>query len=164
MRIESRKPNRFLTCLYAIFCILYLSIGVQTAEASDSMITGRLEIPAISLDSVVTTLTLEDNRLSTPERIVGAFSIHTNKTLLIAHSVTAFEHLDQLKIGDKLTYNDVSYVVTSLETKAKSDISMSEILESAPKETLVLMTCAGKLLPDGDATHRLLVTARISRP
>mgnify|MGYP003312839861 CR=1 FL=1 len=41
----------------------------------------------------------------------------------------------------------------------KSMINMAEILQEEDKDTLVLMTCAGEDLGNGDSTHRLLVTA-----
>ncbi len=43
--------------------------------------------------------------------------------------------------------------------KEKSMISMSELLKADDKETIVIMTCAGESLENGDATHRLIVTA-----
>ena len=36
---------------------------------------------------------------------------------------------------------------------------MNKILEASDKDTVVLMTCAGKDLGNGDASHRLIVTA-----
>ena len=51
------------------------------------------------------------------------------------------------------------YHVKSIIVKDKGMISMSEVLKAEDQKTLVLMTCAGDYLNNGDATHRLIVTA-----
>ena len=44
----------------------------------------------------------------------------------------------------------------------KADVDMNKMLAPAEKDTLVIMTCAGMDLGNGDATHRLVLTATIS--
>jgi sortase (surface protein transpeptidase) len=39
---------------------------------------------------------------------------------------------------------------------------MKELLKAEDTDTLVLMTCAGELMSNNDATHRLIVTAKKS--
>ena len=51
--------------------------------------------------------------------------------------------------------------VESMITQEKSMISMREILAAEDEDTLILMTCAGEPLDNNDATHRLIVTARV---
>lgn len=148
---------------YAIFFAVYLIIGFQPAiaDASSYKIDGRLEISSVNIDSDVTALTLTDNKLHTPDDIVGSYSKNPNKTILIGHSTTVFESLKDLKIAEIITYNDENYIVEAIETLEKSDISMKNLLKSEQKKTIILMTCAGTLLSDGDATERLIIKATL---
>lgn len=146
--------------LYVLFFALYIVVGLQPAEAAVSYdISANLSIPAIGLRSDVTELTLHDGNLDTPDTIVGSYSRADNKTLLIGHSTTIFAHLDDIRLGDMIEYNNTSYTVISYTIQAKSDISMTRLLKATNNDTIVLMTCAGELLENGDATHRLIVTA-----
>lgn len=160
--VNRPKRLRFvITTLYAVFFAVYVFIGLQPAEAKSYEISGALKIPEISLETDVTTLNLNENRLETPETIAGAYSRNENKTLLIAHSTTAFKNLKYIKNGAEIVYNDKIYNVTDIKTYKKSEISMSKLLKSEEKETLILMTCAGEPIGELDATHRLIVTAEI---
>lgn len=145
--------------LYVLFVVVYVVIGLQPADAIDYEISADLEIPAIGLESGVTKLTLQDGRLNTPDTIVGSFSRAEHTTLLIGHSTTVFRHLDSVRVSDEIKYDYESYYVTDIEVEPKADISMSKLLKDSSADTLVLMTCAGELLDNGDATHRLIITA-----
>ena len=145
--------------LYVLFFAVYIIIGLQPAGATQYEIVGDLSIPGIGLRSGVTELTLHDGRLDTPDTIVGSYSRYDNKVLLIGHSTTVFEHLNEVQIGDEITYDNVTYHVVSRYEQVKQDISMRKLLNNEEDKTLVLMTCAGELLGNGDATHRLIVIA-----
>lgn len=145
--------------LYVLFIVVYVVIGLQPADAINYEISADLEIPAIGLESGVTKLTLQDGRLNTPDTIVGSFSRAEHTTLLIGHSTTVFRHLDSVRVRDEIKYDYESYYVTDIEVESKADISMSKLLKDSSIDTLVLMTCAGELLDNGDATHRLIITA-----
>ncbi|MBQ3352066.1 sortase [Candidatus Saccharibacteria bacterium] len=127
----------------------------KEAESANS----RLNIPAINLDIPVTKVNMTDNNLDVPEQIVGSYSVHKNKTLLIGHSTTAFSELKNLKVGAQITYDNHIYTVTDIKQKEKADISMKEILKAEEKDTLVLMTCAGEQITKTDFSHRLIITA-----
>lgn len=159
-----KRPNLRLlaTCLYAAFFAIYLFIGFQPVDNVYYEITGQLNIPSINLESPVTNLELEGKTLTSPTNLIGAYSINSTKTLLIAHSTTAFKDLKDIKLGDQIYYQNRTYQVANLETKAKNDINMQEILAPTNQPTLVLMTCAGTSLGNYDATHRLIVTAKIT--
>ena len=145
---------------YVILFAAYIIIGLQPAEAVVSYdISGNLSIPEIDLNADVTQVSLEGGNLETPDTIVGSYSKAVNKTLLFGHSTTVFQDLKDVQVSDKIIYNDVSYHVVSNKIWAKSDITMSRLLRGSDVDTLVLMTCAGELLGDGDATHRLIVVA-----
>lgn len=159
-----KRPKRLrfvITTLYAVFFAVYIFIGLQPAEAKSYDISGNLKIPEIALDIGVTTLELNERKLETPDTIVGSYSRNPNKTLLIAHSTTAFKNLKNLAIGAEITYNDKTYRVIDEKTYEKSEINMTKLLKTAEKDTLILMTCAGEPIGKLDATHRLIVTAEI---
>jgi|GEM_PF-283206 len=157
---SNRTLRLLATLIYLIILPLYILFSLSPAKAAeDYPITAHLTIPSIALDVAVTPLTVQNNELETPDYIVGSFSHRPNKTLLIAHSTTAFANLKSIRPGDTIHYNQRNYHVIHITTSAKADINMATLLQSSSTPTLVLMTCAGQLLPDSDATHRLIVTA-----
>lgn len=151
--------QKLFIVLYAVVFAVYLIIGLQPAEARDYEISTELSIPSIGLISDVTKLSLNGSKLDTPDTIVGSYSEADNKTLLIGHSTTVFTNLQNIKVGDIVTYDYTEYEVRKITTLAKDDISMGVILAPSEKETIIIMTCAGELYNSGDASHRLIVTA-----
>lgn len=146
--------------IYIAFFAAYLFVGLQPAGAESYEISALLEIPTINLTSDVTTLHQDGRNLTTPDQIVGSFTRSKHRTLLIGHSTTVFQNLWQLQNGDKIIYDDTLYVIENIETIEKSSVDMEELLRSSSSnDSLVLMTCAGDLLGNGDATHRLIITA-----
>ncbi len=148
----------FFTIAYILTAICYLIYGFMPATASSYEISAEIIIPSANIVSSVTNIELENHTLPTPDSIVGAYSKNKNKTLLIAHSSTAFKNLDSAKVGDTFYYNDEFYKIISREIIPKSEVVMSEILAPATKETIVLMTCAGEI-NGADASHRLILTS-----
>ena len=128
-------------------------------EATNHEIIAELKIPTINLVSDVAKVKLEDHQLKTPDYLVGSFSRAENKTLLIGHSSEVFKDLFEVKSNDAIYYNGGTYYVTETNVFRKDEINMNEILSGTKKDTLILMTCAGKIFADGDATHRLVITA-----
>lgn len=151
--------HKVLIVLYFVAFIVYLVIGLRPADAKQYNITAQLSIPSIRLISDVTAVQLQNKMLETPGELVGSFSNHENKTFLFGHSSTVFKELDQVNLNDEIIYNEKHYKITALEILPKEDINMRELLASAKKDTIVLMTCAGEDLPNSDATHRLIITA-----
>ena len=164
MEIRARLDFRKIVIpLYAVCFVVYLIFGLTPTSAGATYyeISGNLEIPAIDLNSDVTTLNIEDHQLKTPRTIGGSYSRSENKTLLIGHSSTVFSKLDQIWVGDIVNYNGYSYLVKDIIVDKKENINMRELLRAAETDTLIIMTCAGNDLEDGDATHRLIITAEI---
>ncbi len=122
-----------------------------------------LSISSIGLSVPVEPLELKDRQLNVPDMIVGSYGPNINKTLLVGHSSTVFEELDQLRVDQEINYNDSVYRVTEIKVLRKEEISMTEILSGASVDTIILMTCAGDSLPNQDATHRLIITAEINK-
>lgn len=140
--------------------LAYIGFYLVSPDGTAYMFDGGLLIPSIGLTSGVTKLELKNNKLDTPNSIVGSYGKNTNKTLLIGHSSTVFKNLDLVNVNDVITYNNVDYAITSVETFKKSDVNMRDILKSESENTIILMTCAGTPVGDQDATHRLIVTAQ----
>lgn len=173
-RIRTNRPfervalGLFLACAVIVPVFLYtgsqsgfsgraLAYAKEVQEAS-----GVLEMSSISLSAPVSEVALSGRELSVPNYIVGKYQTNENKVLLMGHSSTVFADLDKVEVGDKFSYNGQSYLVVSKEIKAKSEISMREILEDEGVPILTLMTCAGENLSGQDYSHRLIVDAVMS--
>lgn len=160
MELKKHLNSRVIfVSLYFFAFIAYIIYGLQPARAVNNDITASLSIPGISLTADVVNLEVQNGRLNTPDTIVGSYSRNQNKTLLIGHSTTVFSRLHEVRLGDELEYNDFAYRVVAIDLVPKPNISMTFLLESEKEDTLILMTCAGTLLNNGDATHRLLIKA-----
>ena len=162
--VEIRKRFDFRAILATIcfaiatFCLLNYH---YLANAKEYIVFTKLNIPSIELSSDVAKTYLDNRKIATPSYIVGSFSRAKNKTLLVGHSTTVFDKLDNVKVNDEIKYNDNKYVIRSVETLEKKYIDMDKILAPAEKDTLVLMTCAGELYDNGDASERLIITAEL---
>lgn len=156
---SKRTIRTVLTVFYMVAVPIFVYFGLQPVEATEQNIVAELEIPSINLNSPVVASELIDRELTVPDRIVGEYSMHENKTLLFGHSSTIFRTLKAVNLGDKISYGGKTYSIENIATKKKSYINMTEILETADRETIILMTCAGRPLGHDDYTHRLIVTA-----
>ena len=152
-------PRLVFLVLSLVLAAIYIIVGLQPAEAANYEISAQLSIPAIGLDSDVTELARDGQKLNTPDTIVGAYTRAENKTLLIGHATTVFENLSAVKLGAEVEYNGKNYHVVAREMVPKTQISMNKVLAGAEKDTLIIMTCAGELYSDGDASHRFMITA-----
>lgn len=161
MELRKHLNIRFVFIgLYLVAFLVFLIYGLQPAEAVEAyVIDSKLKIPSIGLNTDVTKLELTENGLKTPDTIVGSYSRYENKTLLIGHSTTVFNNLRDVKLGNKIEYNNTTYEVKTIDMLAKGKIDMDKLLKTSQQDTVVIMTCAGKLLDGGDATHRLIITA-----
>ena len=163
---SARRVKLGLAIFYAIAIPTFIVVGLQPADTAAEVKASEiasaeeyLSIRSIGLETPVDRVYLKNNTLNAPEYIAGAYHAHANKTLVIGHSLTIFENLDRIRVGDQIDYEDGTYVVTSLETREKSAISMNEILKDEDEPTLILMTCAGERLSGVDFSHRLIVRA-----
>lgn len=159
-------PTRLVKVLTAAFFMImlpiYFFIGFQPAPLADAASYPPLKIPAINLETPVTTVELVNHQLAVPATIAGVYQPFENKLFIIGHSSTVFQNLDQLSIEDQITYDGELYTIIDRITLPKSDISMNDLLADAPQKTIIIMTCAGEPLPNQDATHRLILTATLS--
>ncbi len=155
-----------LAIFYLLAIPLFIIIGLHSVDTSAEVRASEvaqadeyLVINSIGLETPVVQVKMHGRTLNAPQYLAGAYHGNVNKTLIIGHSSTIFEHLREIKLGDYIDYEDGTYRVTNLETLAKEDISMAEILTGERVPTVVLMTCAGEPLGGMDFTHRLIVTA-----
>ena len=143
---KSVNLNKFLIFSYCFAFLVYLIVGLTPAEAAHYDIIAKVEIPRVGLVSDVADAKIENRELKTPESVVGSFSHNENKIFLFGHVGGVLKNLANLQIGDEIIY--------------ESMINMNEILKAEDEKTLVVMTCAGEDLGNGDSTHRLIVTAK----
>lgn len=156
---------RTVKIAFAVFCSIfvpaYIIIGLQPATAADpnEFNYDTLSAASINLSAPVKPLTLNsEHRLIAPDTIAGAYSNHINKTLIIGHSTTVFANLYAASIGDRINYADSEYAITDMSYQKVEEINMSDILASAERPTIILMTCAGE--PSDDKyPERLIITA-----
>ena len=159
LRWSKRTVKVFLVAFFTIMLPVYLYIGFHPASSLDLEGYPTLEIPSINLSTPVAEIYLEGRELIAPNTIAGVYHANPNKLFIIGHSSTVFKHLHELEEGDTFSYDNYVYHVTTISTLEKSDINMANLLAEAPEETIIIMTCAGKPLPNQDATHRLIITA-----
>ena len=154
------SPRAIFVSVYAVFLAVYIIVGLQPVSAtSTTQIISTLSIPSIDLEANVTKLTLKDKELQIPDDIVGEFHTSKKNHLLLGHSTTIFKNLENLDVGDTIYYGDNRYIVSTEGIKDKDQVNMKELLKNTGAEKITLMTCAGELLENQDATRRLIITA-----
>lgn len=156
---SKRTVKVMMTVFYMIAVPAFIFIGLQPAEPVDASALPLLDIPAIALSTPVSQSTVENRELSVPDRIAGVYSQDPSKLLLIGHSATVFKDLKDAALGDEITYDGHTYTIKNIEVKAKSAISMKDVLSPESEPTIILMTCSGEPLGNNDYTHRLIITA-----
>lgn len=160
MELKRKLDSRIVfVVLYFVCFVLYYIFAINLADATDYIVSSHLIIPSIGLVSDVAELSLENNKLNTPDTIVGSYNNVESKTLLIGHSSSVFTKLDDVAVNDSIIYNNYDYTVVSRSIVELESIDMAKLLESSPRDTIVLMTCAGQVFEDGSATHRLILFA-----
>ncbi|MBQ3453209.1 class F sortase [Candidatus Saccharibacteria bacterium] len=158
------RLRTILIALYVVMFILYVIYGLRPTDAigtSNQKNISKIVVPSISLESDVEQLELHNGKLITPNSTVGKYSQNSSTTLLIGHSSAVFSHLHEIRLGDQIWFDEKAYEVKKIRLSIKEDIDMEELLKPSEQESLVLMTCAGQMLADGDATFRLIVFASV---
>jgi len=164
VRIKRGFDYRIIfTAIYIAVAGYCFALGLKPAGATrHENISAYIGIPSIGLMSSVESLSLQDNRLITPDVVAGSFAReNSSRTFLVGHSTTVFSELKNLVIGDVIVYNGIPYRVDSTEVVEKSTINMNKLVRGDldADKTLAIMTCAGELYENGDASHRLIVIA-----
>lgn len=160
-RWSKRAIRVFTTGFFTIMLPVYIFIGMQPASSINTEGLPTLTIASIDLETPVSPIEMNNRELVAPANIAGSYTSTKNKNFIIGHSSTVFRKLDRVKVGDTITYENETYLVTDRVIAEKDDINMSEVLASSETPTVVIMTCAGENLPNQDATHRLIITAEL---
>ena len=157
----SRRAIRVFTAsFFLIMMPIYLYIGFQPVASIEALSYPELSIATISLATPVMPIELtEDHQLIAPDTIAGVYNANPGKTFIIGHSSTVFQNLNQVQTDDTISYDNKIYRIIATEVLEKSTINMQEIIAPTTTDTIIIMTCAGKPLPNHDATHRLIITA-----
>ncbi len=153
--------HKLFVFLYIFAFLIYIIYGLVPVAATKYDISAMVEIPTINLVSDVTTLKLEEHALRTPDNIVGSFSRAENTTLLIGHLATVFKNLAKLNVGDEVFYDFKKYIIIKKDFVKKEKVDMDKLLKPNIFDSIILMTCAGELYDNGDASHRLILTAKV---
>lgn len=160
MELKRRiKPELVFIVIYIVMAIAFFWVGFQPAGAKNYDIISTLDIPSIGLNTDVARIEPENNKLNTPDEIVGSYQATKNKTLLIGHSSTVFSDLYTITQDAPIYYQGKTYTISDIVVLSKSEINMRDLLKDSDQDTVVIMTCAGQDLGNGDATHRLIITA-----
>lgn len=96
----------------------------------------------------------------------GAVPGANGTAVLDAHNTAAFQDLYMVKEGDEidvyLTNGEVrKFVVGKAHTYSMTSLSPLTLFAPSDGTDLNLITCAGTLLGNGEATHRLIVSAEL---
>lgn len=163
MRIKRGFDYRIIfTAIYIVVAFACFAHGLKPAGATRHENFSYLGIPSVGLLSGVESLHLDNNTLRTPDLDVGSYTKkNSNRTLLLGHSTTVFRGLKDILLGQYIIYNGGVYRINSISLSKKSEINMNKLLsnDGSGIDTLVVMTCAGELYENGDASHRLILTA-----
>lgn len=163
MELKKRfNVRKLLIFVYFAAFGVYLAVGFMPAEASKSS-SGMLSIPKIDLVSEITDVELINNKLETPDTIVGRYSTSDSNDFLFGHSTTVFADLNKMSLNDLINYNGREYRVVRIDMMPKSMIHMSELLSDRKIDSVTIMTCAGELYENGGASHRLILTAILNK-
>ena len=160
----TRKTIVIIFCAFFTLTLPSYILGFSAFASSVNPINASLRIPSIGLSSSVSPAVYKNNMLEVPNVRIASIENH-NKLFLYAHNFSAFKNLQNLKIGDIITYQKASapssiYRVTQLQTIKTSEINMNSLLKSTENPSLILMTCAGEKLQD-DYESRLIVYASL---
>lgn len=137
--------------------------ATATNTTGPTLAPSLLSIPSIGLSVNVSASALSAGELSVP---ASGVSVYGN--LLMGHVTGTFAGLSNVQIGQKIGFNNQTYVITAKIVEKVSDdrrlVGAYNTNDLAFGDSLVLMTCAGsyRQFTDGKYTysHRLLVFAK----
>ena len=86
--------------------------------------------------------------------------------VLDAHNTAAFKNLSNLKVGEEIYIKNrkgkwLRFRVTKAEIYAAKNLKPTILFAPTSAKQVNLITCAGTLLSNGEATHRLIVSAEL---
>jgi sortase (surface protein transpeptidase) len=147
---------------FAVCLPLWFS-GLSVFAHTVNPVNATLKIGAIGLVTPVVPVEISGGEgLKTPEKLVGSYT-SGSRVFLYAHNSGVFRNLHELVIGDEIEYTKAgergNFSVSYIERLPRDEIKMSQILRKSDRSEIVLMTCAGERLADGDYAERLIIYA-----
>lgn len=148
-------------------------ITAETVSATD--VPAWIYIPAINLFSYVEGVGIDSaGRMDVPSgktNNVGWYKYgvrpgETGTAVVDAHNTAAFKNLHQVPLGSDIYVittqgRMLHFQVQEAETHSMSYLKPEMLFETTNDKQLNLITCAGTLFGNGNATHRLIVSARL---
>lgn len=145
----------------------------QTSPQANSIITSTatsatnkgLSIPALGINSPLTSSSLSNNELSVPDYGVSVYG-----SLYMGHSSGVFAKLFSASVGQALQINSSTYTISSVQNyqpvwanrKGVGNYSMRQLINLGENQ-VVLMTCSGSYQAGFGWTHRTLVFATLNQ-
>lgn len=151
-------------------------LSPQQAQAASSLEPVMLSIPSIGLNNKVVPMGIDKlGNLDVPAGDTnhvgwyakGPLPGERGAAVMDAHVYAAFERLNEVGVGDKITVimDDGSrkhFKVKKTKVYKLEDLSSKELFTRTDGRYLHLITCAGGLTPDRSTyTHRLVVYAEL---
>ena len=134
-----------------------------------------LHIPSINLTSSVEGVGIDKKgRMDVPSgrtNKVGWYKYgvvpgNIGTAVLDAHNTAAFKKLNQVSVGEEIYVMSSSgewlkFKVTAAKTYSVKNLKPVTLFAPTNSRQINLITCAGTLLGNGEATHRLIVSAEL---
>ena len=174
--MNTRARVLFFISLLA-FSPLYANaaqISSVSIQAADKPL--YLYIPSISLMANVQDVGIDKkgNMDVPPEKSsnvgwykYGTLPGNTGTAVFDAHNTAAFKKLKDVPIGEEIYVFTSSgkwlkFKVSKAKTYSMKTLTPSTLFAQTNKKQINLITCAGTLLGNGEATHRLIVSGELS--
>ena len=179
--IAPRGSDFFIHSLFFFFADFKLNL--HAAEISSATISSIIEeekpvyiyIPSINLFSKIQGVGVnKKGNMDVPSGKTnnvgwykhGVTPGETGTAVLDAHNTAAFKKLNALPVGEEIyIYTSSSewlkFEVTKAKTYPVEKLSPSTLFAQANAPQINLITCAGLLLGNGEASHRLIVSAKL---
>jgi sortase A len=164
----------FIFSPLAIEAAQITSITLSVAESADKPL--YIHIPSIDLYTTIEGVGIDEKgRMDVPSgktNKVGWYKYgvvpgNTGTAVLDAHNTAAFKKLKEVPVGEEIyvimkSGKKLKFSVTKAKTYEVKKTDPSILFASTKSKQLNLITCAGKLLGNGEATHRLIVSAQLA--
>lgn len=179
MKFSTRRASAFfvtnLIVLATILPFTTKAMEITSTMLSTSSTPLYLYIPSINLFTNIQGVGVnEKGNMDVPSgktNDVGWYQYgvtpgNTGTAVLDAHNTAAFQNLNSVPLGSEIYVwttegKWLRFTVTKANTYSVNSLSPWTLFEQTQNKQLNLITCAGTLLGNGEATHRLIVSAEL---
>lgn len=178
MKVSTRRASAFFITLLFFIPLLTQAKQITSApiKAIDHGVPTWIYVPSIGLSSPIKGVGIDKKgNMDVPSGKTsdvgwykhGTLPGNTGTAVLDAHVTAAFKDLEDIKIGESIyIYTSTGKILRFVTKKAKTYEAKTTdprvLFAPSKSPDLNLITCAGTLLGDGEATHRLIVTAKLA--